>query len=267
VVRVLLPKVFVIENVPQFITGKNISIKSYIQRSIKRINNLEGTNYKLTFIKINSADYGVPQQRERLFIIGNRNGKSFSKPSEKFTSKERQKDMCIPSYRTSWDAIGHLTVKEIDKKFTEIGGKWGHLLTTIPAGQNYLWHTERGGGKAIFEWRSRYWNFLLKLHPDLPSWTIAANPGQNTGPFHWENRRLTIKELKLLQTIPANYKLCGSLTSQRKQIGNGIPSALGELFGKEIRKQFFNDKEFSEDLRLIPRKRRNIQLSKEVTCV
>ena len=58
-----------------------------------------------------------------------------------------------------------------------------------------------------FEWRSRYWSFLLKLDPARPSPTIQAQPGPNVGPFHWENRRLRVPELKRLFTFPDDFVL------------------------------------------------------------
>ena len=84
-----------------------------------------------------------------------------------------------------------------------VRGQWGHLLPDIPPGENYLHYTaERGHPDPLFEWRSRYWCFLLKLDPDRPSPTIQAQPGPNVGPFHWENRRLRVPELKRLFTFP-----------------------------------------------------------------
>lgn len=254
VVEGLLPKVFVIENVPQFITGENIKVKNYMDRTVKQINKKNGTSYKLNYCKLNAADYGVPQIRERLFIIASRFGHDFEIPEPRYFANA-DADLDMPSFTTTWDAIGDVYMTPKERAELEVGGKWGDLLKSVPAGSNYLWHTERGGGKKIFKWRSRYWNFLLKLHPLLPSWTIAASPGQHTGPFHWEGRRLSQLELQILQTIPTDYLISGSMTSIRKQIGNGVPSALGELLGKEIRRQFFGEKVSSERLKLIPKKR------------
>ncbi|WP_415062097.1 DNA cytosine methyltransferase [Bdellovibrio sp.] len=247
----LLPKAFIIENVPQFITGDNTRVKTFMESTVARINRNRRTNYKLNFCKINAANYGVPQTRERLFIVASRSGISFTMPEPRhFANPDSELNM--QPMRTAWDAIGDINISRSDREYLNVGGRWGDLLETIPAGSNYLWHTERGGGKNIFKWRSRYWNFLLKLHPLLPSWTIAASPGQHTGPFHWEGRRLSSLELQLLQTIPADYIISGGLTSVRKQIGNGVPPALGELLGKEVRRQFFGDKVTSEKLKLIP---------------
>jgi DNA (cytosine-5)-methyltransferase 1 len=134
-------------------------------------------------------------------------------------------------------------------------GKWADLLPTIPEGQNYLWHTARGGGVPLFGWRRRFWSFLLKLSKGLPSWTIQAQPGPATGPFHWRNRRLSARELARLQTFPDDVALaCGRAEAQRL-IGNAVPSALAELLGREIKRQLLGDAVPRVPLTLLPRRR------------
>jgi len=255
VVRDLQPRAFVIENVPQFITGKNERVRAYIERAIYRINSDKKTKYRLSFHVLNAASYGVPQIRERLFIVASRDGIRFELPEPRYFAQP-DSDLELEPFFSARDAIGHLAARYRDRDHLQVGGRWDSLLRSIPPGSNYLWHTARGGGKKMFKWRSRYWNFLLKLHPDQPSWTIAARPGYHTGPFHWESRRLATRELQLLQTIPENYSFAGSLASVRQQIGNGVPSAIGELLGKEIRRQFYGHQCSSERLKLIPQKRR-----------
>lgn len=83
----------------------------------------------------------------------------------------------------------------------------------------------------------RYWNFLLKLHPLLPSWTIAAQPGPWVGPFHWNNRRLRANEVAAIQTFPMDYKFVGSRRTIQKQIGNAVPSILGQRFVEHLVKK------------------------------
>jgi DNA (cytosine-5)-methyltransferase 1 len=251
----------VIENVPHFLTGKNTVVRNYLKRATYYINKSCRTNYRLNIITLNAANYGVPQIRERVFIIASRTGLDFKAPEIRFHSKP-DFELELEQFRSCWDAIGHLSNPNGKYQKSDIGGKWGHLLNSIPPGKNYLWHTQRGEGRNVFKWRSRYWNFLLKLHPDLPSWTIPAQPGQFIGPFHWENRKLTIREAALIQTVPENYRFSGTDTSIRKQIGNGVPAALGELIGKEIKKQFFRIETNSEKLELIPKKRRKGKLYK-----
>ena len=92
---------------------------------------------------------------------------------------------------------------------------------------NYKALTEWAGYKnPIFEAETKFWNFLLKLHPDKPSWTIPASPGPWIGPFHWENRRLRIPELAAIQSFPENYDFYGVRRSIVRQIGNAAPPLL-----------------------------------------
>src|SRR5262249_32513605 len=149
------------------------------------------SKYEVTWKIINCAEHGVPQIRERVFLIGSRDGRVFKFPEPKFSdSTSDQNDLfgaVREPFRTTWDAIGGLPEANADTGL-RIGGKWGDLLPTIPEGQNYLWHTDRGGGEPLFGWRTRYWSFLLKLSKRLPSWTVQAQPGAAIGPFHWKNR-------------------------------------------------------------------------------
>lgn len=140
-------------------------------------------------------------------------------------------------YVTAGEAIGDLDDDDRVGDEELIKGKYSQLLQLIPPGQNYLYFTERGEGPAYFKYRSRYWSFLLKLSPDLPSWTISARPGSNTGPFHWRSRRLRIPELKRLQTLPDGWSICGSQASVRQQIGDAVPSLLARRIGEQVIKQ------------------------------
>ena len=66
----------------------------------------------------------------------------------------------------------------------------------------------------------------LKLSPDRPSPTIQAQPGPNVGPFHWENRRLRVPELRRLFTFPDDFTFVGRRSSVQAQIGNAVPPLL-----------------------------------------
>ena len=67
--------------------------------------------------------------------------------------------------------------------------------------------------------------------------TIVAQPGPATGPFHWNNRLLSIKESAMLQTLPDDIVTVGSRRSAQMQIGNAVPSLIGEILAREIAKQ------------------------------
>jgi DNA (cytosine-5)-methyltransferase 1 len=133
--------------------------------------------------------------------------------------------------RVAWDAIGDL---EPELDLPELKGKWATLLPTVPEGQNYLWHTDRGGGEQLFGYRTRYWSFLLKLAKDQPSWTLPAHPGPSTGPFHWDNRPLSVRELLRLQSFPADWMVEGTRVEQVRQVGNATPPLLAEAIGRSV---------------------------------
>lgn len=245
-----LPKAILLENVTGMGYSKKSEAITLILESLKEINLKNRTQYAPQIFKINAADYGVPQIRERIFIVASREGKAFSLPPPTHGSDVTSGKA---PWTTAWDALGDLTVTSSDEDLT-MRGKWADLLPSIPEGKNYLWHTRKGGGFPIFGYRSRYWSFLLKMHRNLPSWTIQASPGPATGPFHWDNRRLSTREMARLQCFPDEYKFEGTIRSLQRQIGNAVPAAIGELFGKAISAQLFNEP-ICRELSLIPEKK------------
>lgn len=225
VIRETLPKTIFIENVP----GLKREAVDFISQSLYAINQETGSAYSLAVGKLNAADYGVPQTRERLFLIAAKDGAVFSFPKPTHGTASNP-------LNTAGEAIGDLEGEQIPGEL-RLRGKWADLVPSIPEGHNYLWHTERGGGKPIFKWRSRYWNFLLKLSKDRPSWTIQAGFGPATGPLHWNNRYLSIREICRLQTFPDSYGVTGSYRAARRQLGNAAPPVLIEILARSVRDQ------------------------------
>jgi DNA (cytosine-5)-methyltransferase 1 len=171
-----LPQAFLLENVPGLtFKGKDEGLV-FIERQLTTINRRKDTNYVFSVDQLNAADFGVPQLRERVFVVGHRGGRRFQFPKSRYGSK-------LNPYVTAWDAIGDL--QEDRAPSLRVTGRWADLLPSIPEGQNYLFHTPRGGGLPLFGWRTRYWTFLLKLAKNRPSWTLQAQPGPAVGPFHW----------------------------------------------------------------------------------
>lgn len=253
VVEAALPEVLLLENVNgiAFNGQGHKSGLDFLTEKLRAINRREGTGYDLQLIQLNCADYGVPQFRERLFIVASIDGKKLILPGPTHGDKNE-----LEPYRTTWDAIGDLDAINWSPDLKPTG-KWANLLISIPEGKNYLWHTPRGNGQPLFGWRTKYWSFLLKLAKSKPSWTIQSYPGPATGPFHWRNRLLSVQELSRLQTFPENYTVFGNRRSAVCQIGNAVPSAIGELLGLEIRRQFLNERYVRRRLRLIPPRRKN----------
>lgn len=237
----LLPAVFVLENVHGIsYSGKEDGFR-LLERMTDQINRASGTSYTLSWRVINAADYGVPQLRTRFFLVGHREGKVFEFPPPTHGPHERLGDLAsanLSPYVTAWDAIGHLE-QATDGEDLRIRGKWADLVPSIPEGENYLWHTNRKGGLPLFGWRTRYWNFLLKLAKNRPSWTIQAQPGPAVGPFHWKSRLLSIREMACLQTFSEEITFAGTRRSVQSQIGNAVPCLLAEVLARAVAHQFF----------------------------
>ncbi len=234
------PRAFLLENVEGLgFRGKDEGLQ-YIRARLEEINAHQHTRYTAFTAVRNAADYGVPQLRRRMFIVGARDGAAFRFPEQTHGPADELLPGTHQRHLTAWDALRTIRPLESEREGLQLRGKWADLLPTIPEGQNYLWHTERGGGEPLFGWRRRYWSFLLKLAKNAPSWTIQAQPGPATGPFHWDNRRLSVQEMARLQTFPKDLKIAGSYADAQRQLGNAVPSLLAEVLAREISAQLLN---------------------------
>ncbi len=231
IVEALLPRALVIENVRGIAYRSKEEGIVVIRDRLEQINYRCGTRYTAVATHLNATAYGVAQNRERFFLIAFRDGQEFCVPSP--TCGENKTDLLpLP---TAWDAIGNLTIRQTEAAELVPSGKWASLLPSIPEGENYLHHTTRGTGMPLFGWRTRYWSFLLKLAKHQPAWTLQADPGPATGPFHWDNRLLSIAEMKQLQSIPDGYEVSGDYRFARRQIGNAVSPAMAEAVARRVR--------------------------------
>jgi DNA (cytosine-5)-methyltransferase 1 len=218
------PRAFILENV-YALTFRNKASRPAFRRLLQEI---DDAGYHCRWGVLNAADYGVPQLRPRLFVVGTPKGTALPDLPDATHSgrwERRTSGNGGRPYVTAGEALAGLaTVAEPEET---VRGRWAHLLADIPPGDNYLFYTaERGYPNPVFEWRSRYWSFLLKLSPDRPSPTIQAHPGPNVGPFHWENRRLRVPELRRLFTFPDKFIFAGRRVSVQAQVGNSVPPLL-----------------------------------------
>ncbi|EXJ16936.1 DNA cytosine methyltransferase [Imhoffiella purpurea] len=244
VLRDTRPRAFLLENVPGMVFSSKSEGMKLLLDGIKAINRSAGTAYRPSVAKLNAAHFGVPQMRERVFLVGARDGTPFHFPEP--THADMAEDDLLASglepLRTAWDAIGDLP-QELDDPALSMRGKWAALLPTIPEGENYLWHTNRGGGASIFGWRTRFWSFLLKLAKNRPAWTIQAQPGPAVGPFHWRSRHLSPQELCRIQTFPDGLRFSAGQRDVQRMLGNAVPSLLAEVLAREIRMQLLDEAE------------------------
>lgn len=222
----LQPKAFLFENVLGILSAEKGSAWKQIKKSFEK------AGYQIFWRVLDTADYGVPQHRERVFIVGLKSGEfRFPRPTHGPNANIQ--------YYTAGLAIENCNLIE-DKNKLKINGKWGHLINDIPSGLNYSFYTaEMGHPKPVFAWRSKFSDFMYKADPVTPIKTLKANGGQYTGPFSWENRQFDISELKRLQTIPDHYLLQGTRSAQIQQIGNSVPPQVARILAMAVLDQIF----------------------------
>lgn len=205
---------FVLENVPSIFHPRNRQTLQLF------IDTLKAAGMEISVFKGNSAKFGVPQKRERVFILGARS----RAPQLPDVTHSEEASIFLQPFVTVGDAIGAYGGEEFFEPEEVVSGRWADHLAEVPPGWNYKAHTAWAGHpNPTFEAESRFWNFLLKLHPEKLSWTVAASPGPWTGPFHWESRRLRTPELAAIQSFPDGYRFAGSRRERVKQIGNAVP--------------------------------------------
>jgi DNA (cytosine-5)-methyltransferase 1 len=259
VVEAALPDAMLLENVKGIAYSRSKraddqeeAALDVLTHELDAINARHGTKYTPHVIHLDAARYGVPQHRERVFVFAAREGASLSLPNPTHGDPSRHGDAVL-RFATAWDVLAELDDGKNNDPALKLTGYWAELLPSVPEGHNYLWHTPRGGGVPLFGWRTKYWSFLLKLAKLRPSWTLQALPGPATGPFHWRNRRLSIEEMARLQTFPRDARrIEGSYFSARRQVGNAVPSAVGELLGLVMRRQTFGETSIDYELSLVP---------------
>jgi DNA (cytosine-5)-methyltransferase 1 len=221
----LRPRSFVFENVLSITHPKN---KKFLKEYKDRV---EESGYIVREFRLSSENFGVAQKRKRVFVVGHQS-KLVDAPEE---THSNEASLFLQPVKSAKEAIHKYRFKKYFEPEEVIQGKWAEYFPEIPPGWNYKALTAWAGYKnPIFEAETRFWNFLLKLHPDKPSWTIASNPGPWIGPFHWDNRRLRTSEMAALQSFPDGYNFCGTRRSKVRQIGNAVPPLMAEAVVKLV---------------------------------
>ncbi|MGH8946937.1 MAG: DNA cytosine methyltransferase [Acidimicrobiia bacterium] len=237
------PEAFLMENV------QGLTYRTHADQFARLIQSLKDLGYTTQWKLMNAAEHGVPQLRKRVFVVGRRDGLPFHFPEATHSGWSEHSRHVDPS-KVPFVASGEV-LKDLLPGTPERGeiadGTFGELLVRIPPGENYLYFSERGPEETHFEWRSRYWTFLLRLDPMRPSSTLQAQPGPWVGPFHWENvenadgraraRRLRTPELLRLMTFPDGYKVVGDLAAVHRQLGNAVPVEFGRVVLRSLLEQ------------------------------
>ena len=228
------PRFFVFENVkgltsiPVDAAGTPGGVLDVILSEFHRI------GYKTVHGILDAVNYGVPQFRERLIILGSRDNENIILPY----ASHFQRHQC-PSMR--WQTLGD-AIRDLEDnpgacaRFSEDrlrylrmvpeGGNWRDLPTEIqPVAMGGAWKS--GGGKV---------GFFRRLTYAQPSPTVVTSPVQKaTMMCHpTKDRPLSVREYARIQQFPENWNIYGTVSNQYKQIGNAVPVGLAEAVGQAL---------------------------------
>lgn len=223
------PNGFLFENVESLLHPTNKeTLRGFLSTA-------EALGYRCTLFRANAADFGVPQKRKRVFVFGVKKRGSAIPAPQRTHSATPEIDNLKPHEGVGTFISGYEAPQFFEAWEITTGGTYARELERVPPGYNYiaLAKLQDYSGRT-FRSGSRFWNFLHKLHPELPSITIAAQPGPWVGPFHWSNRRLRVPEVARIQTFPKDYRFAGSRRSIQKQIGNAVPCVLGQAMVRHL---------------------------------
>ena len=203
------PKWFLAENVGGLISANDgMAFK-------KIIHDLSNTGYVLTIHLYKFQEYGVPQSRQRIIIIG-------IKESE---NKIFRVPKPIGITKTCRDAIENPPIPD-NAPNHELTRHPKHVierLKNIKPGEN-AWNSNLPEHLKLNVKGAKLSHIYRRLDPNKPSYTITGSGGGGTHCYHWkENRALTNRERARLQTFPDDFIFNGSKESVRKQIGMSVP--------------------------------------------
>ncbi len=246
------PKYFILENVrgilsaklnsvpPEYNEYENIkdikgSVLHFLTKEVQKI------GYNISYALFNAANYGVPEQRERVIIIGHIGSKV---PLPAPTHSENG-DFGTQKWVTLKDAIGDLTGKD-DLKYIPLRPNSIQYMKLLKEGQN--WRNlppemaKEAMGKA-YGLSGGKTGFLRRLSFDRPSPTLVTSPTMPaTLLCHpTELRPLSIEEYARIQQFPDTWRFEGKIELIYKQIGNAVPVGLGLAVGKQIMRHIHNE--------------------------
>ncbi len=252
IIKEISPEYFILENVRGILSTPMNTVPEEYDAEYSNIVELQGSmmyflwnefkkiGYSLSFTLFNSANYGVPQARERVIIFGSKKGRiPLPRPTHSKTGVETGK---------KWATIKEVFegLKKEEQQYLEIPQRIKKFLIHLTDGQNWrdlpdaLQREAMGKSYDLIGGKT---GFFRRLSLDEPSPTLLTSPIMNATllAHPTEMRSLSVQEYARIQQFPDKWKFQGKLTDIFKQIGNAVPIGLGYVAGKTL-KDFHEDK-------------------------
>ncbi len=206
-----------------------------LKRILHELNHAGEHGYNLTVHLYKFEEYGIPQNRHRLIIVGFRGDlkKTFKVPKPSKIIVNCKDAICNPPIPK--DAPNQEPTKQSETVIKR--------LSYIKPGEN-AWDAENRMPPEVKlnVVKARMSQIYRRLDPNKPSYTITGSGGGGTHVYHWEeNRALTNRERARLQTFPDDFVFYGSKESVRKQIGMAVPCKGAQIILEAILKTFANE--------------------------
>lgn len=218
------PKFFLAENVGGLASANDGMVFKKILSDLENA----GNGYALTANLYRAEEYGIPQTRHRIIIVGieNKLGVRFKVPrpttlGRPVTSQEAIENPPIPN-----DAPNN----ELTRQSKTVEDRLGY----IKPGEN-AWTARLPEHLKLQVKNAKLSQIYKRLDPNKPAYTITGSGGGGTHGYHWHlPRALTNRERARLQTFPDDFIFAGSKESVRKQIGMAVPPKLSEIIFHSI---------------------------------
>lgn len=246
------PKFFIMENVSGILTMENGQVLKSILNSFSEI------GYRVEYRILNAAEYGVPQQRERVIFIGTRTNVIIKYPEKKYSLTN---EFGYKKALTLWDAIGDLPQSDEEEIVEYIkapmndyqkvmregsktisnhkpqihNNKAKNMMKYIPMGKS-AWDVKDKIPKEYMP-TSGYGNTYARLDANQPGMTITRNFAciSSSRCIHpYLNRGLTAREAARIQSYPDSYIFKGTKSDIHLQIGNSVPPVLASEIAKSV---------------------------------
>ena len=219
------PMFIVMENVKGILTKDK---GKYLENVL---NSLMKNGYEVDFKLLNMADYGVPQQRERVIILGNKIGMPITFPEPDHSEKNHDKLSWVSCGPCLEDLEGLGDIPEFNHVALKHTSKIIERYKLIPQGGRL---PEKDLPPELY--RKNFGNTYKRLHPQRPALTMV--PGNDAFPIHPNlHRSLTVREAARIQTFADSFIFMGNRRQQGHQVGNAVPPLFSEKLAVVIKKQ------------------------------